>query len=55
MSSPQIWKIEKDKEKDRENEKVRRQTSEAQRENELNRGRKKQRGHFLLEEQHEIL
>ena len=38
MSCPQIWKIEK--EKDREQEKVRRQASEVQREKEPERDRK---------------
>ena len=38
LSCPQIWKIEK--EKDREQKKVRRQASEAQREKELERDRK---------------
>ena len=38
MSCPQIWNIEK--EKDREKEKVGRQASEAQREKELERERK---------------
>ena len=52
MSCPQIWKIEK--EEYGENENVRRQASEAQREKELEREKKK-RIHFLLEEQHEIL
>ena len=46
LSCPQIWNIEK--EKDREKEKVGRQASEAQRE-------KEQKKHFLLEEQYEIL
>ena len=44
MSCPQIWKIEE--EKDREKEKVRRQASEAQREKELERGRKNKGGIF---------
>ena len=50
MSCPQIWKIEKDREK----EKVRLQASEAQREKELDELKKKKqtRRHFLLEEQH---
>ena len=41
--------------KDREKEKVGRQASEAQRENELERERKNKRRHFMLEEQYEIL
>ena len=54
LSCPQIWNIEK--EKDREKEKVGRQASEAQREKELERERKKiKRRHFLLEEQNEVL
>ena len=53
MSCPQIWKTEK--EEDREKEKVGRQASEAQREKELERERKNKRRHFLLEEQYEIL
>ena len=48
MSCPQIWNLEK--EKDREKEKVGRQASESQREKELERGRKNERRHFLLEE-----
>ena len=51
LSCPQIWNIEKEKEK----EKVGRQTTEAQREKELEREGKNKRGHFLLEEQNEIL
>ena len=38
-----------------EKEKVGRQASEAQLEKELERERKKQRRHILLEEQHEML
>ena len=38
--SPQIWKIEIEKEKDREKEEVRRQASEAQQEKELKPDRK---------------
>ena len=53
MSCPQIWNIEK--EKDREKEKVGRQASEAQREKELERETKNKRRYFLLEEQQEIL
>ena len=53
LSCPQIWNIEP--EKDREKEK-KWQASEAQREKGKQRSRardKKQRRHFLLEEQHE--
>ena len=53
LSCPQIWNIEP--EKDREKEK-KRQASETQREKGQQRSRardKKQRRHFLLEEQHE--
>ena len=53
MSCPQIWNIEK--EKDRDKEKLGRQASEAQRESELEGERKNKRRHFLLEEQYEIL
>ena len=53
MSCPQIWNIEK--EKDRDKERLGRQASEAQRESELERERKNKRRHFLLEEQYEIL
>ena len=48
MSCPQIWKIEK--EKDREKEEVRRQASEAQQEKELKRDRKNKGDIFLLKE-----
>ena len=54
MSCPQIWNIEK--EKDREKEKVGRRTGSSRKEKERQRARardKKQRSHFLLEEQHE--
>ena len=53
MSCQQIWNIEKGQ--DREKEKVGRQASEAQREKELERERKNKKGHFLLDEQYEIL
>ena len=53
MSRPQIWNIEK--EKDREKEKVGRQASERQGEKERQRERKNKRRHFLWEERHEIL
>ena len=45
MSCPQIWKTEK--EEDREKEKVGRQASEAQREKELERERKKLKGEIF--------
>ena len=51
LSCPQIWNIEKDKDRG-----SRRQASEAQREKGRQRSRardKKKRRHFLLEEQHE--
>ena len=48
MSCPQIWNIEK--EKDRDKEKLGRQAGEAQREKELERERKIKRRHFLLKE-----
>ena len=54
LSCPQIWNIEQ--EKDREKEESRWQASEAQREKGRQRSRardKKQRRHFVLEEQHE--
>ena len=50
LSCPQIWNIEKEKE--REKEKVGRQASEAHREKALEQ---EKRRHFLLEEQYEIL
>ena len=52
---PTIWYIEKGGERWRK-QKVGRQASKAQRGKELERERKKkQRKHFLFEEQHEIL
>ena len=51
---PTIWNIEKGGERWRK-QKVGRQASKAQRGKELERERKKQRKHFLFEEQHEIL
>ena len=53
MWCPQIWNIEREKEG--ENEIVGQQASEAQRVKELEQETKKQRRHFLLEEQHQIL
>ena len=53
MLCPQIWNIEQEKNRKRES---RRQAREAQREKDdrdLEREIKKQRRHFLLEEQHE--
>ena len=51
---PTIWNIEKGGERWRK-QKVGRQASKAQRGKELERERKKQRKHFLFEEQREIL
>ena len=51
---PTIWNIEEGGERWRK-QKVGRQASKAQRGKELERERKKQRKHFLFEEQHEIL
>ena len=50
---PTIWNIEKGGERWRK-QKVGRQASKAQRGKELERERKKQRKHFLFEEQHEF-
>ena len=47
VMSTNVWNIEK--EKDTEKEKVGRQASETQREKELQRERKNNRRHFLLE------
>ena len=55
MSCPQLWNIEQEEHREKEREREA-QASEAQRDKGRQRSRgtdKKQRRHFLLEEQHE--